>query len=59
MVTLNWGTATTKKLQGHTYPSHNQLLYLDDQILVNLIDTEIGNKRQLANYSVKVEEEES
>lgn len=58
MVTLNSGTATTKKLRGHTYPSHNQLLIQDDQILVNLINTETGDKRQLANYSVRVEEEE-
>ena len=58
MVTLNSGTATTKKLRGHTYPSHNQLLIQDDQILVNLINTETGDKRQLANYSVRVEAEE-
>ncbi len=58
MVTLNSGTATTKKLRGHTYPSHNQLLIDDDQIIVNLINTESGNKRELANYSVRVEEEE-
>ncbi|MDI6724613.1 MAG: metallophosphoesterase [Methanobacterium sp.] len=58
MVTLNSGTATTKKLRGHTYPSHNQLIIKDDQILVNLIRTETGDKRELANYSVKVEKEE-
>lgn len=58
MVTLNSGTATTKKLRGHTYPSHNQLLIQDDQILVNLINTETGDKKQLANYSVRVEAEE-
>lgn len=58
MVTLNSGTATTRKLRGHTYPSHNQLIIKDDQILVNLINTETGYKRELANYSVKVEKEE-
>jgi Predicted phosphohydrolases len=58
MVTLNSGTATTRKLRGHTYPSHNQLIIKDDQIIVNLINTETGYKRELANYSVKVEKEE-
>jgi 3',5'-cyclic-AMP phosphodiesterase len=44
MVTLNSGTATTRKLRSHTYPSHNQLIIKDDQILVNLINTEPGYK---------------
>lgn len=58
MVTLNSGTATTRKLRGHTYSSHNQLLIQDDKIQVNLINTETGLKKELANYSVKVEDEE-
>lgn len=58
MVTLNSGTATTKKLRGQTYPSHNELIIADDQILVNLISTETGDKKRIANYSVKVENEE-
>ncbi len=58
VVTLNSGTATTRKLRGHTYPSHNQLLIKEDEIRVNLINTETGHLKELANYSVKVEGEE-
>jgi 3',5'-cyclic AMP phosphodiesterase CpdA len=58
MVTLNSGTATTRKLRGNTFPSHNQLIIRDDNIQVNLINTENGAKREMANYSVRVEQEE-
>jgi len=58
MVTLNSGTATTRKLRGQTHPSYNELIIKDDQIVVKLINTETGHKRQLANYSVKLEGEE-
>jgi len=50
MVTLNSGTATTRKLRGQNHPSYNELIIKDDQIVVNLINTETGYKRQLANY---------
>jgi len=58
MVTLNSGTATTRKLRGNTFPSHNQLIIRDNDIQVNLINTENGAKREMANYSVRVEQEE-
>lgn len=58
MVTLNSGTATTRKLRGNTFPSHNQLIINDDNIHVNLINTETGKKREMANYSVRLEQEE-
>jgi 3',5'-cyclic AMP phosphodiesterase CpdA len=58
MVTLNSGTATTRKLRGNTFPSHNQLIICDDNIHVNLINTETGAKREMANYSVRLEQEE-
>lgn len=58
MVTLNSGTATTRKLRGNTFPSHNQLIIRDEDIIVNLINTETGAKSEMANYSVKVEEKE-
>lgn len=58
MVTLNSGTATTRKLRGNTFPSHNQLIIRDDNIHVNLINTENGDKREMANYSVRLEQEE-
>ena len=58
MVTINSGTATTRKLRGYTFPSHNQLIIRDNDIQVNLINTETGSKREMANYSVRVEGEE-
>lgn len=58
MVTLNSGTATTRKLRGETYPSYNHLVIDDGEIFVNIINTESGNKRELARYSVKVEGDE-
>jgi Icc protein len=53
MVTLNSGTATTKKLRGNTYPSYNELLIDDCGIFVNLINTKTGYKKEIANYSVE------
>ena len=53
MVTLNSGTATTRKLRGNTYPSYNELLIDDCGIFVNLINTKTGYKREMANYSVE------
>ena len=58
MVTLNSGTATTRKLRGETYPSYNHLIIDDGEIYVNLINTETGYKRKIANYSVKVDGKE-
>ncbi|MGB4611395.1 MAG: metallophosphoesterase [Methanothermobacter thermautotrophicus] len=58
MVTLNSGTATTRKLRGETFPSHNQLRINDDRISVDLINTENGSVREIASYSVRVEDEE-
>lgn len=58
MVTLNSGTATTRKLRGDTYPSYNHLLINEGKIHVNLINTETGYKRELASYSVQIEGQE-
>ncbi len=55
MVTINSGTATTRKLRGDTYPSYNELLINDCEIFVNLINSETGYKKELANYSVAVD----
>ena len=55
MVTLNSGTATTRKLRGNTYPSYNELLMDDCGIFVNLINTETGYKKELAKYSVDLD----
>ncbi len=55
MVTLNSGTATTRKLRGYTYPSYNELLIDDCGIFVNLINTEKGSKKEMANYAVEME----
>lgn len=58
MVTLNSGTATTRKLRGQTYPSYNELLINDEGIHVNLVNTSTGYKKELAEYTVKVEGDE-
>jgi 3',5'-cyclic AMP phosphodiesterase CpdA len=58
MVTLNSGTATTRKLRGNTHPSYNELLINDNDITVNLINTVTGYKKEMANYTVKVEVDE-
>lgn len=58
MVTLNSGTATTRKLRGNTFSSHNEIIIRDDDIQVNLINTLTGDNRPMAHYSVKLEEEE-
>ena len=55
MVTINSGTATTRKLRGDTYPSYNELLINDCEIFVNLINSETGYKKEMANYSVAVD----
>lgn len=55
MVTINSGTATTRKLRGDTYPSYNELLINDCEIFVNLINSETGYKKEIANYSVAVD----
>ena len=55
MVTLNSGTATTRKLRGNTQASYNQILINEDKIIVNLINSQIGYKKEMANYSVKVD----
>lgn len=54
MVTLNSGTATTRKLRGYTYPSYNELLIDDCGIFVNLINTEKGSKKEIANYAIEM-----
>ncbi len=58
MVTLNSGTATTRKLRGQTRPSYNQLAFEDEDFRVNLVDTETGKKQLLGSYSVRVENDE-
>ncbi|CDG65645.1 MAG: hypothetical protein PWQ15_1411 [Methanobacterium sp.] len=58
MVTLNAGTATTRKLRGQTRPCYNQLSFEDEDFVVNLVDTETGHKKQMAKYSVKVENDD-
>jgi hypothetical protein len=58
MVTLNSGTATTRKLRGETYPCYNHLVIDNGNVYVNLINTETGYKKEIAHYSVKVEGDE-
>jgi Icc protein len=58
MVTLNSGTATTRKLRGNTFPSHNEIIIRDNDIQVNLINTDTSDKREMAHYSVRLDDEE-
>lgn len=58
MVTVNSGTATTRKLRGLTTPSYNQISFNYEELLIDLIDTETGKSKLMANYTVKVENEE-
>ncbi len=52
MVILNSGTATTKRLYGDNYPAYNKILISDDEILSCQINTETGQERFLAHYSI-------
>jgi len=58
MVTLNSGTATTRKLRGETYPCYNHIVIDNGNIYVNLINTETGYKKEFARYFVKMEDDE-
>ncbi|MGO9387387.1 MAG: hypothetical protein ACLPWD_04975 [Methanobacterium sp.] len=57
MVTLNSGTATTRKLRGETYPCYNHLIIDNGNINVNLINTETGYKKEFARYSVEMDDD--
>lgn len=57
MVTLNSGTATTRKLRGETYPCYNHLIIDNGNINVKLINTETGYKKEFARYSVEMDDD--
>ena len=57
MVVLNSGTPTTKRLRGNICSSYNELQINDGEVFVNLVKTETGSKRQIAQYSVEVRDE--
>jgi 3',5'-cyclic AMP phosphodiesterase CpdA len=57
MVVLNSGTATTGKLRGNMFASYNELEINDGEVLVNLVKTETGSKKQMAHYSMEVKDE--
>lgn len=50
MITLNSGTATTRRLHGENLPSYNQIYISDDELHAELVSTETGAKKILANY---------
>lgn len=58
MVVINSGTATTRRLRGNVYPSYNELTYDENDVMVNLVNTETGKKKEMAHYSVDVEDDE-
>ncbi len=53
MVTLNSGTATTRRLHGENIPSYNQIYINNDMLQAELVNTENGTKKQLANYPLE------
>lgn len=57
MVVLNSGTATTGKLRGNMCASYNELEINDGEVLVNMVKTENGSKKQMAHYSMEVKDE--
>lgn len=57
MVVLNSGTPTTKRLRGNIYASYNELEINEGEVKVNLVKTETGAKKEMAHYSVEVQDE--
>ena len=53
MVTLNSGTATTRRLHGKNFPSYNKIWINSDELHAELVNTEDGEKKILANYSLE------
>ena len=53
LVTLNSGTATTRRLHGDNFPSYNQIIMDDEKLYVNLVNTETGYKKNLTQYPLE------
>ena len=54
MVTLNSGTATTRRLHGKNFPSYNKIWINSDELHAELVNTEDGEKKILANYPLEI-----
>lgn len=53
MVTLNSGTATTRRLHGENFSSYNQIWISDENLYAQLVNSETGRKKELADYSLE------
>ena len=53
MVTLNSGTATTRRLHGENIPSYNKIWITNDELHAELVNTETGEGKKLANYPLE------
>jgi len=53
LVTVNSGTATTRRLHGTNVPSYNLIELGEDELHVKMINTETGVKADLAHYPLE------
>ena len=53
LITLNSGTATTRRLHGENFPSYNQIIIDDEKLDAKLVNTETGYKGNLNQYPLE------
>jgi predicted phosphodiesterase len=53
LITINSGTATTRRLHSNNYPSYNLIELDEDTINVKKVNTETGSKSNLAHYPLE------
>lgn len=53
LVTINSGTATTRRLHGINFPSYNLIELGEDELCVKKVNTETGVKENLAHYPLE------
>lgn len=53
LVTINSGTATTRRLHGENFPSYNLIELGEDCLNIKKINTETGSKENLAHYPLE------
>jgi len=56
MIKLNSGTATTRRLHGENIPSYNQICITNNELYAELVNTETGVKKKLANTPLNTKE---
>lgn len=53
LVTINSGTATTRRLHGNNVPSYNLIELCEDELNIKKVNTETGFKEKLAHYPLE------